>query len=117
MSLLDTVRSAAQTAKNVTVDLWQDITYTVKSNRSYNPATGLVAETGTNYSVKALVTMYETAELGPHVESTDLKAMILQSELSVTPKKDDTVTYNGRDFNIIDFDRDVSNSFWYLQLR
>jgi hypothetical protein len=117
MSLLTTVQSAAQTAKDATVSLWQDITYVEKTSRSYNTTTGAVTEGETSHSLKALVTKYDVEELNIHVEGADLKAMVLQSELTPTPKKDDVVTYDSRDFVIVDFGRDLSNSFWYLQLR
>lgn len=117
MSLLATVQAAAGTAKRVTESLWQNIVYKSQAASSYNPATGVVSGSSTDYSIKALITEYERGDIGAHIRATDLKAMILISDLAVTPSKDDTVTYDGNDLEVIDFDRDVSKSFWYVQLR
>ena len=117
MSLLTTVQSAVQTAKDATVSLWQSITYKDQSSATYNTSTGAVTQTATDYSVKALITKYDQEDIADHILATDLKAMLLVDELTPTPSNDDTVVYNSVEYSIVDFQQDVSQSLWYLQLR
>ena len=117
MSLLTTIQASVKTAKKVTEPLWQSVTYKDQGESSYDTVGGVVTQLSTDYSIEALITKYDKKDLGEHVLATDLKAMVVVADLSPTPSKDDTVVYNGTEYSIVDFQLDVSQSIWYLQLR
>ena len=118
MALQTTIQNAAASAKSATLNLWSDVTFKAIAKSSYDTATGAVTNTITSSSIKSLIEEYTESQVdGENVKISDLKATILQTDLSGTPDTTDILTYSSKDYDIIKVKQDPANAIWELQLR
>jgi len=118
MGLQTTIQNAVSGAKTATLDLWSDVTYNSIGNSVYSTATGSVTNSQTDASIKALISGYESEQVDNDIiYVTDKKALVVQSELSVTPDTTDKITISGKIHDIVSVKEDAANATWEIQLR
>lgn len=119
MSLLTAIRSVVGTAFTVVDSLTETFTYSV-TEKSYNPSTGALTETTTDYTVKGVFAFEMASQVNTQlVLAKDVKKCILQqSELPITPKMDDYITReDGTVFHVLESLQEPSKSIYILKLR
>ena len=119
MGLKEAFQRAAVVAFNAAGNVKISVIYSNSPNPGYNPATGVVAEDQTDYTVNAIRENYEFKDAdGINVKPTDIKLMILYEDLTITPYKDqDYVTINGTRWDVINWQIDPADAVWTFQAR
>ena len=87
---------------------------------SHETSTGVNTNTTKNYTIeKAIFTRYQITEIDKvFILATDVKMLIRQNELSITPTQvTDTIIRNEKTYNIIQVMEDPTASIYTLQLR
>jgi len=83
-------------------DLAPLITYQYIPTTTYDPATGSLVETATNYSVKAVLTSFRMDEKDSTVViATDMKCLIAAADLPITPTINDRIVAKGKTWNVM----------------
>jgi len=119
MSLLDSIRNIAEAAMSIVSDLATSVTYSAHTaNPVYDPATGTVTESTTDYAIDVILTSYEQREIdNVSIMGTDIKAMIASNDLEPTPTLKDTITIAGVKHEIVTINKDPAGAVWSFQLR
>lgn len=121
MGLRQTLKGAVASAFKAVGDIPEQATYR-RTASAYNPATGTVVATNTDYTLlKAIFVGYDAAMVDKvTILATDIRCLVQKSEFSVTPviSTDKIIrTSDGKVFNIIRFEPDPSGSLYTFQLR
>lgn len=91
------------------------------SATSYDPATGTVSQTTTQYDdIPMVLARYESNEIdGNNIKVTDQKAIIAALDLPVTePQVQDKILLSdGRVFMVMDYNGVPGESTWIVQIR
>jgi hypothetical protein len=121
MGLRDAIIKAVGSAYTALGDIPETATYRRVAS-VYNPATGANVVTNTDYPIlKAIFAAYDNSIIDKiNILATDIKLLIQQSELSISPviATDRVVrTSDGKVFNIIRTSQDPVRSLHILQLR
>lgn len=121
MGLRSTIRSAVASAFKAVGDIPEVSTYRRVAS-VYNPATGVVVQTNTDYTLlKAIFTKFENFEIDKQVVlGSDVKMIVQTSEFSITPSTatDKVVRLSdGKIYNILRVSTDPTGSIYILQLR
>lgn len=121
MGLRQTLRLAISSAFRAVGDIPEAATYRRVAS-VYNPATGVVAQTNTDYTLlKALFVGYDNAAIDKiTILATDIKLLVQKSEFSIIPaiSTDKVIrASDGKVFNIIRFEVDPSGNLYTFQLR
>lgn len=99
-------------------DLPTSVTYTSKGAPTYVPSDGTYTSTDVEYTVSMLLTSYRIEEIDDVVVlKTDRKGIIPSSELTPTPKTDDTVTISDVAWQVVNVKQDPAEAAWIFQLR
>ena len=88
-----------------------DVTYHRKEGTSYDPSTGTVTDTVTNYEIKAGVLSRGRVEEGGVAEQYELRLWLDHSAngLPHLPTTADTITYGGTDWKVTTIDPTYSS--------
>lgn len=121
MGLRSTIKGAVASAFNALGDIPEQATYR-RTASAYNPATGTVVATNTDYTLlKAIFVGYDASAIDKvMILATDIKCLVQKAEFSVTPviSTDKIIrTSDGKVFNIIRFEPDPSGNLYVFQLR
>lgn len=95
-------------------DLIEDVAY--KRAGVWNPVTE-TQDPAASETVRIKASPFTRQEIdGANVMIGDLKALIIQTELTIIPKIDDTITWDGVDY-LVRAVENVHKVLWRLQLR
>ena len=119
MSLRATLASVGSVAFAAIGDIAQSASYNRDVTATYNAATGTVSTSSTSVSITAVFSKFNQLELNrAGMKATDLKCMIPQSQLSFVPDiQKDGITYNGKDYSILNVMQDSAGVTYTFQLR
>ena len=119
MGLQEVFKAAAQMAFEVSGNIKTSVTYThVTANASYNPATGAVSTSATNYTVSVIFDEYESEDVdGVTILNTDQIAMIPVENLPIIPSNHDYMEADSKRWNVVNKKVDPANALWILQTR
>ncbi|MCP3665746.1 MAG: hypothetical protein GY696_25165 [Gammaproteobacteria bacterium] len=119
MGLRNTVQIAVGLAfDNDLSDAVKTFTYKSVTGAAYNPANGGNTPTYSSVSSRGVFDRYSLDELHmAGITPEDIKVLILQNELSVTPDVDDIIVYNTIQYKVISRRRDPAEVAWELQCR
>ena len=95
-------------------------TYTARTAAVYDPATGATTETNQTASCRPIYQAYKGREIdNERVLVGDRKAIIKMSELTgiTTKSKQDTLTFGGEDWHIVDFEIEPTGNVMKAQIR
>ena len=104
-------------------DVREEVTHSQVSTGTYDTDSGTVSTTTTSATCKVIFTDYTLREISlaqGQIQVQDQRALIAPSELSLTPKAEDTLTRsNGEVWRIVKegFSRDPAEALWILQVR
>jgi len=118
-SLADAFKAAATAAINAVGDLATTISYSRKSDATYNTTTGALTRTTTTESVSGVIMDYDdTAMNSQAIAVGDRKVLIPGNEFSaITPEQGDELTISGDTFVVIRASTDAAQALWTLQVR
>lgn len=113
-----TLAKVVSAAFNALGDIPESVVYR-RTSSSYVPSTGTNTITNTNYTIDAIFTSFQSVEIDRvAVLASDLKMILEQSELTITPNlATDKVVRNSQTFNILRIFQDPTGATWTLQLR
>lgn len=126
MELSDTIADAVVTAIDAVGDIAKLIIYNEVNESVYDPSTGEVISTKTDYPIKVIVSTPEKEKYKsgiasgnklPKVEKTtsDLEIMFASKSLPVVPKSNDTVTFPvDKKYQIMEIDTDPAGASFTL---
>jgi len=119
MGLRAAFAAAASAAFNAFGDIVDNATYYGGSaNDTYDPATGAVTDGTSGRSIKIILTYFKRHELDSmDVLATDTKGLVRQSDLTVTPRVDDTITIGSDTYRVKYFRMDPAHALWTFVLR
>ncbi|RLA56948.1 MAG: hypothetical protein DRR04_13610 [Gammaproteobacteria bacterium] len=121
MSLRTALQKAAVSAFNALSDIPESATYRSISGSqpAYNPATGSVTESYTDYTVSFVFTKVKEREINESsvIKSNDMWALIPTMNLTPTPKIIDSIIRDGAGWNIIDIRTDPTEALWKILVR
>jgi hypothetical protein len=120
MGLKATIASAVASGFAALGDLQETVTYNVYSTSStYNPTTGTVTRTETQYSVAGLFLDYKKRDIdGQQIKPLDNQFMIQQAVLPVAPTLQDRIVRStGKEYEVISIEQDPATATWTLQVR
>lgn len=122
MGLADTIQKAAQTAFKAIGDIPLTCTYTSVGTPSYNPTTGAVTSSDTDYTgLKIVFEDFNPREINDAagiILATDKKATIPNADLTPTPKLSDCITdADSKKWYIKDILIDPARALWLFQVR
>lgn len=71
-----------------------------------------------NYTGRGVFGSYNDIEIqATQINTTDVKLLCLQSEVTIPPKVDDVIIADGQDRRVLAVSQDPANATWTLQLR
>ncbi len=113
-----TIQKAVSAAFKALGELVQPITYR-RTTSVYNPATGQMVKTNTDYTVKAVITDFSNYEIDRvTVLAFDRKVIVQTKDMPVVPVvATDTVLIDNKSHNIVRFIKDPANATMTLHLR
>lgn len=125
MGLSDTIADAVVTAIDAVGDIAKLIIYTEVRESVYDPSNGEVISTKTNHSIKVIVSTPKNEKYKSGIASgnklpkvykttSDLEIMFASKSLPVVPKSNDTVTLDGKTYQIVDIDTDPAGASFTL---
>lgn len=99
--------------------LGQTVTYQTFAEPTYDTLTGdVTTPSPQEYSLTAVLVGYTAREVLPDVVlATDMKALILQGDLPVTPQTRDCVVLDGITWRVVSVQKDPANTVWINQIR
>jgi len=87
----------------------------------YDPISGGVVETRVNKDSRGVFSPYKSQDVGSSqgaILSTDTKALIMDIDLlNVTPKINDNIELNTKNYRVLDVKRDPANCAYTMQIR
>ena len=119
MGLRATFASAVSAAFTALGDIPQSATYR-RTTTTYDPTTGNNTSTNADTTVTAIFTRFSEMEIGRAVgiQVTDVKMLLQQSSLAITPSIQlDTIINGGNTYNIVNFNPDPAGAMYVFQLR
>jgi len=118
MGLKEAFQKAAAAAFNAAGNVKIAITYSSVPNPTYVPATGVVTEAETDYSVNAIREEYKSKEIdNVNIKPKDIKFLILYEDLTIILSTKDYVTIGATRWNVVDWEIDPADALWTIQVR
>tara|TARA_R100000734_G_C3281281_1_gene74836 strand:+ start:263 stop:625 length:363 start_codon:yes stop_codon:yes gene_type:complete len=118
MGLRSAIQSATNSAFNALGDIPTSVTYTQVSAGGYNATTGATTETTLELTLTALITKYEQENINAGLaQTTDRQMLIPGKDLSITPKPQDRVNFDSRDYEVYKVERDPVTALYKLHIR
>lgn len=118
MSMRALVASAVDSAFELAGDLKETATYTRKTNQVFDPDTDTMSGTNTNVTVLGVKSRFSAAEAKNEVNTlTDAIFMFPASAITFTPKKDDTITIDGKVWSVHKIMSVPTALIWKLHIR
>lgn len=112
--------NAAATIFTALGDIPQSATYRRTTTTVYDPTTGNYTSTNSDTTISAIFTRFSEMELGrsPALQLTDVKMILQQASLAITPSIQlDTIINGGNTYNIVNFNPDPAGATYVFQLR
>jgi hypothetical protein len=117
MSLKTKVTLAIEKAFETMKSFMEPVTYITSGVADYDPDTGAVTQTAAQYPIFGFVMNIQKKPTEEHYSEADkFDLYVKQSDLSITPKIDDKVTYIGQSFRISKIEEDTAHITWALTL-
>ena len=83
-----------------------------------DPDTNTTSNYIAEYSVRCIVGNYKQKEINnSSIMPTDIKVLIIQSELNYTPSVDDLIFHNQIEYKVVTIMKDPVSAMWVLQCR
>lgn len=132
MGLKEALQKATVAAFNGIGNIPESVTFRSMSSGqpAYDPETGDVTETYTDYTVLMVFTSISTHEVGAgilpfeqktgdniYIESSDMWALIPQENLTPTPKMLDFIIRNSTKWKMLDIRTDPAAALWKFLIR
>ncbi|HCK4428435.1 hypothetical protein ACM7KB_29970 [Pseudomonas aeruginosa] len=115
MGLRDEIHADIATAFDTDLaDAVKPFTGVRKVQGEYDPETGGPSETTITYSGRGVFGRYKASEIdGSLIKTFDTKLLVLQAELSETPKVGDLIN----DYRALNVSEDPASVTWTIQMR
>lgn len=119
MGLRATIKQAARAGFAAAGDVAETVSYHTTVKGTYDPHAGATyGDSAGAYAVQAVCEDYSAIEVdGAAVRMSDVKALILQADLPVTPATDDRITRGTTVYRVVAIGADPAGALWNLQLR
>lgn len=102
MAFAASIKALVSQAMQTAADLAPAVTYRAIRATTYNPATGNMVETYTDYTVKAVLTSFRMDEKDRDIViATDMKCLIAAADLPVTPGINDRIINGSKTYNVV----------------
>jgi len=101
-------------------EIVQTLTVYDRKNGVYDPTTGVVGASEVIYATKGVVMEYTTLEVAQSqgtIDNSDLKVIILASDITVAPKTNFIIGYAGAEYRVVDVTKDALSLTYTLQAR
>ena len=123
MGLRDTMRKAASAGFKVAGNVRKTCRYIHNVSTTHNISAGTVSTIARSYAISMIFETYSQTEIrDSHVEPTDVKAFIPQTDLIPVPSNRDLVinadeVYGSTEYTIVGIGTDPADALWVFQLR
>jgi len=118
MGLRATIQNAASSAFSALGDIPLSVTYTQVSSGGYNTTTGAATETTITSTLTALITKFEEERItAGQAQSTDRQALILGKDVDFTPKPQDRLNFESKDYEVYKVEHDPVTAIFKLSIR
>lgn len=119
MGLRSTIAAAVKSSFVAVGDIKTAMTFRASSSpTTYNESTGIYARVDSDTTLDAILTDFEQSEIdGIKIEPTDRKVLIDAADLSNDPTIEDRIIIETKEFRIVNWKKDPSESLYTIQVR
>jgi hypothetical protein len=119
MSLRAIAENATRTGFKVAGDIPVTCSVTRTTGQTYDPVTDTyTGGTATDYEFEGIMST-DTRQFreGSTVQAGDMRLMVRQAEVEITPELGETVTVDGTDWQIVNYMQDAAGATYRMQVR